>query len=158
LLGFTVGEISMDAKWADFGEFGHVSIRWAGDMGLTEEFAFARAIVAASGPIVTGSVELDSSRGDRSKVEAARWPAWSADAWEFMVLDKTERLVRSEPFRRLRRRSSKRSRRSATSEPCPATRCAPFSITRTPNLLSRRRAALRSRSLRRCPGSLRSWR
>jgi hypothetical protein len=104
LLGFTVGEISMDAKWADFGEFGHVSIRWAGDMGLTEEFAFARAIVAASGPIVTGSVELDSSRGDRSKVEAARWPAWSADAWEFMVLDKTERLVRSEPFRRLHRR------------------------------------------------------
>lgn len=69
----------------------------------TEELAFARAIVACAG-LVTDSWELDSSRGDRSKVEEARWPAWSSDAWEFLVALKTERLVRSEPFRRLHRR------------------------------------------------------
>jgi hypothetical protein len=100
-----VGEISMDARWADFGEFGHVSARWNdGQIRDAEELAFARAVAAAAGPICTDSWSLDTSRGDRSKVEAVRWPAWSSPAWTFMVVTKTERLVRSEAFRRLHRR------------------------------------------------------
>lgn len=62
----------MDAKWADFGELGHVSIRWAGTIDDAEELAFARAVVAMAGPFATDSWGLDSSRGDRAKVEHAR--------------------------------------------------------------------------------------
>jgi hypothetical protein len=32
------------------------------------------------------------------------WAAWTSDAWEFMVTHKTERLIRSDGFRRLHRR------------------------------------------------------
>jgi hypothetical protein len=103
LLGFVVGEISLD-RWADFGELGRVSIRWAGTIGDPEELAFARAVVAAAGPLVTDAWELDRSRRDRSKVEEVRWPAWPSLAWEFVVTHKTERLVRSEAFRRLHQR------------------------------------------------------
>ena len=103
LVGFEVAAIEMDAKWADYGHLGRVSCRWHGT-AHTEELAFARAIVAAAGPVVTDSWGLDSSRGDRAKVEEVRWPTWSPDAWAFVVVHKTERLVRSEPFRRLHRR------------------------------------------------------
>lgn len=103
LLGFEVGEISMD-RWADFGHLGACSIRWAGTIDDAEELAFRRAIVAAAGPRITDSWLLDRSREDRVKVEAVRWPAWTSGAWEFVVLERTERLVRSEPFRQLHRR------------------------------------------------------
>jgi hypothetical protein len=43
--------------------------------------------------------DLERSRQDRDKVEEVRWPAWSPDAWEFVVVHKTQRLIRSEPFR-----------------------------------------------------------
>jgi hypothetical protein len=104
LLGFQVGEIVLD-RWGDFdGELGSVTFRWTGTIGDDEELAFARAIVAAAGPLVTDAWELDRSRRDRDKVEEVRFPAWSSSAWEFVVLDKAERLVRSEPFRLLHRR------------------------------------------------------
>jgi hypothetical protein len=142
LLGFVVTEVSMDAKWADFGELGRVSLRWPGTTPDTEEFAFARATIARAGPLVTDSWELDSSSGDRSKVEEVRWPAWSSLAWEFLVIGKTERLVRAEPFRRLHRRvvaeleevgdtgtlSGDALARALTTTPTPASfqgRCAP---------------------------------
>lgn len=59
----------MDAKWADAGELGHVYFRRAGTIDDAEELAFARAIVAAAGPVVTDSWELDSSSGDRARRE-----------------------------------------------------------------------------------------
>ena len=99
LLGFEVGEISVD-RWADFGHLGAVTIRWAGTIDA-EELAFRRAIAAAAGPFVVDAWGLDRSREDRVKVEAVRFPTWSASAWGFMVLGKTERLVRSERFRAL---------------------------------------------------------
>jgi hypothetical protein len=91
-------------RWADFGHLGAVTFRWAGTIDDPEELAFARAIAAMAGPLVTDAWGLDRSREDRAKVGEVRWPAWSSDAWEFVVAGKTERLVRSEPFRRLHRR------------------------------------------------------
>jgi hypothetical protein len=102
LLGFELGSITLD-RWADWGEFGSCKFGWTGRSD-DEELAFARAIVACAGPLVTDAWDLERSRQDRDKVEELRWPAWSPDAWEFVVLHKTERLVRSEPFRRLHRR------------------------------------------------------
>jgi hypothetical protein len=85
----------------DRGKLGSVRARWVGPIDDAEEFAFGRAIVAAAGPFVGDSWEHEGSRGDRAKVEEVRWPAWSRDAWEFMVLDKTRRLRRTDPFRTL---------------------------------------------------------
>ena len=102
LLGFEVGKIVLD-RWADYGEFGSVKFRWTGRSD-DEELAFARAIVAATGPLATDAWDLDRSRQDRGKVEEVRWPTWTSAAWEFVVLHKTELLVRSESFRRLHRR------------------------------------------------------
>jgi hypothetical protein len=103
LVGFEVGEISLD-KWADFGHLGSVTFRWSDTIDDAEELAFARAIVAATGPLATDAWGLDRSREDCVQVEAVRWPLWSTLAWEFLVIGKTERLVRSESFRRLHRR------------------------------------------------------
>jgi hypothetical protein len=66
---------------------------------------YARAVVAAAGPFVTDSWALDRSRQDRRAVAEVRFPGWSPASWEFVVLTKTERLVRSEPFRSLHRRT-----------------------------------------------------
>jgi hypothetical protein len=102
IFGFEVGEIVLD-RWGDFdGELGSVRFKWTG--AIDEELAFARAIVAAAGPLATDAWDLDRSRQDRGKVEEVRWPAWSPDAWEFVVVHKTQRLIRSEPFRSLHRR------------------------------------------------------
>jgi hypothetical protein len=103
VLGFEVGEIVLD-RWADWGEFDSVRFKWSDTIADAEELAFARAIVAAAGPLVTDSWELDRSRQDRDKIEEVRWPGWSSAAWEFVVLAKTERLIRSESFRSLHRR------------------------------------------------------
>jgi hypothetical protein len=103
LLGAEIGEISLD-RWADRGHLGLVTVQWSDTVDNPEQLAFARAIVAAAGPIATDAWGLDRSREDRIQVEAVRWPAWSSAAWEFMVIGKTERLVRSENFRRLHRR------------------------------------------------------
>jgi hypothetical protein len=70
----------------------------------TRRSSRSRAVVAAAGPFVTDSWALDRSRQDRDKVEEVRFPAWSSYSWEFLVLDRTERLVRSEAFRSLHRR------------------------------------------------------
>lgn len=103
-LGFEVGEIVLD-RWGDFdGELGSVRVKWTRTIDDEEELAFARAVVAAAGPLATDAWGLDRSRQDRRAVEEVRFPAWSPDAWEFVVLHKTERLVRSEAFRRLHRR------------------------------------------------------
>lgn len=103
LLGFEVVEIFMDAKHGDWGKLGAVHSRWTGPIDDIEELSFARAVVAASGPFVTDSWALGRSRQDRRAVEELRFPAWSPAAWEFLVLDRTERLVRSDPFRSLHR-------------------------------------------------------
>jgi hypothetical protein len=103
LLGFAVGTIALD-RWADWGELGSVKFKWTGTIDDDEELAFARAVVAAAGPFVTDFWALDRSRQDRDKVEEVRFPAWSSYSWEFLVLDRTERLVRSEAFRSLHRR------------------------------------------------------
>jgi hypothetical protein len=103
LVGFKVGAISLD-RWADFGHLGSVTFRWSDTIEDPEELAFARAIVAAAGPLATDAWGLDRSREDRVQVEALRFPVWSSAAWEFLVIGKTERLVRSEPFRPLHRR------------------------------------------------------
>ena len=104
LLGFEVGEIVLD-RWGDFdGELGSVRFKWSGTISDDEELAFARAVVAAAGPFVTDAWELERSRRDRDKIEEVRFPAWSPASWQFVVLAKTERLVRSEPFRSLHRR------------------------------------------------------
>jgi hypothetical protein len=100
LLGFEIGAITLD-RWADYGELGSVRFKWSGTIDDDEELAFARAVVAAAGPFVTDSWALDRSRQDRRTVEELRFPAWSPAAWEFVVLVKTERLVRAEPFRSL---------------------------------------------------------
>jgi hypothetical protein len=103
LLGFEVGSITLD-RWADYGELGSVKFRWTGTIYDDEELAFRRAVVAASGPFVTDSWSLERSHQDRRTVERLRFPAWSPASWEFLVLDRTERLVRSEAFRSLHRR------------------------------------------------------
>ena len=104
LLGFEVGEITPD-RWGDFdGHLGLCRFRWTDTIDDLEELAFARAVAAAAGPFVTDSWALDRSRRDRDAVEEVRWPVWKAYAWEFLVLDRTRRLVRSEPFRTLHRR------------------------------------------------------
>jgi hypothetical protein len=91
-------------RWADWGELGSVTLKWTGTISDDEELAFARAVVAAAGPFVTDAWGLARSRQDGLAVEELRFPAWSPDAWEFVVVHKTERLVRSEPFRSLHRR------------------------------------------------------
>jgi hypothetical protein len=48
LLGFEVGKISLD-RWADHGALGSVTSRRPA--GTTEESAFARAVIAAAGPV-----------------------------------------------------------------------------------------------------------
>jgi hypothetical protein len=123
LVGFEVTQISMDARWADHGERGSVAIRSRPsepsieDHPLTsvssiqawldafdrqaEEHAFAHGVVVRAGGYVAGDWELGSSRGDRELLQAIRWPGWSPDAWEYLVTDKTQRLVRSQPFRLL---------------------------------------------------------
>jgi hypothetical protein len=104
LLGFEVGEITLD-RWGDFdGHLGLCRFRWTDTIDDLEELAFARAIAAAAGPFITDSWALDRSRQDRRAVEELRWPVWKSYQWEFLVLDKTERLVRSDPFRSLHRR------------------------------------------------------
>jgi hypothetical protein len=104
LLGFEVGSITLD-RWGDFdGELGSVHSRWTGPIDDIEDLSFRRAVVAAPGPFVTDSWALDRSRQDRRTVEELRFRAWSPASWEFVVLTKTERLVRSEPFRSLHRR------------------------------------------------------
>jgi hypothetical protein len=100
LLGFEVGEISLD-RWADFGHLGLVTFRWSDTIDDAEELAFARAIVAAAGPVCTDAWELERARRDRNKVAEVRWPVWTSDAWEFVVVHKTQRLIGSEPFRSL---------------------------------------------------------
>ena len=50
----------MDARWGDYGELGHVSVRWAWTISYDEEMAVARASVACAGPFVTDSWVLDS--------------------------------------------------------------------------------------------------
>jgi hypothetical protein len=102
LLGFEVAEIALD-RWADWGELGSCKFKWTETID-DEELAFARAVAAASGPFVTDSWVLDRSRQDRRAVEEVRSPAWSSYSWEFLVLYRTERLVRSEAFRSLHRR------------------------------------------------------
>lgn len=76
----------------------------SGTIGDDEQLAFAHAVVAAAGPFVTDSWGLGRSRQDCRTVEELRFPAWSSASWEFVVLHKTERLVRSDPFRSLHRR------------------------------------------------------
>jgi hypothetical protein len=66
-LGFQVGEIVLD-RWGDFdGELGSVRFKWAGAIDDVEELSFARAIVAAAGPLVTDSWDLERSRRDRGQ-------------------------------------------------------------------------------------------
>jgi hypothetical protein len=101
LLGFELGEVSVD-RWADYGHLGLTTFRWTGP--IDEELSFARGIVAAAGPLYTDAWELERSRPDRAKIEEVRWPEWSRDAWAFVVIEKTRRLIRSEPFRSLHRR------------------------------------------------------
>ena len=104
LFRFEVGSITLD-RWADFdGELGSVKFKWTDTISDDEELAFARAVVAAAGPFITDSWDLARSRQDRDKVEEVRFPAWSPASWEFVVLTKTEKLCRSEPFRLLHRR------------------------------------------------------
>jgi hypothetical protein len=115
---FEVAKISMDARWGDYGERGHVEIRSrpfepivgsnpeqleAFDHEI-EEQSFARAIVARAGGLVAGDWDLGSSRADRDLLQAVRPVDWPSLAWEYMVTRRTERLVRSEPFRLLHRR------------------------------------------------------
>ncbi|HEX6581617.1 MAG TPA: hypothetical protein VF195_12200 [Actinomycetota bacterium] len=49
-------------------ELGSVRFKWSGTIDDEEE-AFARAVVAASGPLITDAWDLDRSRQDREKVE-----------------------------------------------------------------------------------------
>jgi hypothetical protein len=113
----------MDAKWADYGERGSVAIRSRPSEPLVEdhpptsvssiraqldafdrqaeEHAFAHGVVIRAGGFVAGDWDLGSCRADRELLQSIRWPDWSPYAWEFLVTEKTARLVRSEPFRLL---------------------------------------------------------
>jgi hypothetical protein len=115
---FDVVSISMDAKWGDYGERGHVEIRsrpFEPVVGTTreqldafdrqvEEQAFARGVVAAAGGFVAGDWDLGSSRADRELLQAVRPAGWTPLTWEYMVSRRTQQLVRDEAFRVLHRR------------------------------------------------------
>jgi hypothetical protein len=120
----------MDARWGDFGERGHVEIRSRPSEPLVEDYpplaasasgssireeldafdreieehTFAHGVVARAGGYVAGDWEYGSSRADRELLQAVRPASWSADAWEFLVTNRTRRLVRSESFRQLHQR------------------------------------------------------
>jgi hypothetical protein len=115
---FDVVSISMDARWGDYGERGHVEIRSRANEPLVgaireqleafdheiEEQSFARAIVARAGGLVAGDWVLGSSRADRELLQAVRPVAWPPLAWEFVVTNRTQRLTRSAEFRVLHAR------------------------------------------------------
>jgi hypothetical protein len=72
--------------------------------------------------MVTDSWALDSSRGDRAKVEEARWPLWTPDAWAFMSLHKPSGSSDPSPSAGFIGELSRRSKKLATPAPCPASR------------------------------------
>ena len=112
---FDVVLISMDARWGDFGERGHVEIRSRPSEPLVEDYpplaasasgssireeldafdreieehTFAHGVVARAGGYVAGDWEYGSSHADRELLQAVRSASWSADAWEFLVTNRT---------------------------------------------------------------------